>query len=111
MKKQWLLVILVIVAIMVMLLLAGCAAGPNPTLNTVDAAGKTAGFWSGLWHGVISPVTFIISLFNKHVNIYDVYNNGNWYNFGFILGVLIIFGGGGQRAKRKTKKSCTNHKV
>ena len=50
MKKQWLLVIPVIAAIMVTLLLAGCAAGPNPTLNTVDAAGKTAGFWSGLWH-------------------------------------------------------------
>ena len=110
MKKQWLLVILIIAAIMVMLLLAGCAAGPNPTLNAVDAAGKTAGFWSGLWHGVISPVTFIISLFNKHVNIYDVYNNGNWYNFGFILGVLIIFGGGGQGAKRKAKKS-TNQNV
>ena len=110
MKKQWLLVILAIMAIMAMLLLAGCAAGPNPTLNTVDAAGKTAGFWSGLWHGVISPVTFIISLFNKHVNIYDVYNNGNWYNFGFILGVLIIFGGGGQGAKRKAKKS-TNQNV
>ena len=109
MKKQWLLVILVIAAIMVMLLLAGCAAGPNPTLNAIDAAGKTAGFWSGLWHGVISPVTFIISLFNKHVNIYDVYNNGNWYNFGFILGVLIIFGGGGQGAKRKAKKSINQN--
>jgi hypothetical protein len=93
-----------------MLLLAGCAAGPNPALNTGDAAGKTAGFWSGLWHGIISPVTFIISLFNKHVNIYDVYNNGNWYNSGFILGVLIIFGGGGQGAKRKAKKS-TNQNV
>jgi hypothetical protein len=104
-KKQYLLVILAITAIMAMLLLAGCAAGPNPTLNTVDAAGKTAGFWWGLWHGVISPVTFIISLFNKHVNIYDVYNNGNWYNFGFILGVLLIFGGGGQGTKRKAKKS------
>lgn len=111
MKKQWLLVILAIAAIMAMLLLAGCAPGANPALNAVDAAGKTAGFWWGLWHGIISPVTFIISLFNKHVNIYDVYNNGNWYNFGFILGVLIIFGGGGQGAKRKTKKSCTNQKV
>ena len=108
MKKQWMLVILAITA---MLLLAGCAAGHNPGLNAVDAAGKTAGFWSGLWHGVISPVTFIISLFNKHVNIYDVYNNGNWYNFGFILGVLIIFGGGGQGAKRRTKKNCTNQNV
>ncbi|MFY9814657.1 MAG: hypothetical protein WCF70_05880 [Dehalococcoidales bacterium] len=105
MKKQISLVLLEITAIVLMLLVAGCAPGPNPALNTLDAAGKTAGFWWGLWHGIISPVTFIISLFNKHVNIYDVYNDGNWYNFGFILGVLIIFGGGGQGAKRKAKKS------
>ena len=97
--------VVILAAFVLMLLVAGCAPGPNPALNTLDAAGKTAGFWWGLWHGIISPVTFIISLFNKHVNIYDVYNDGNWYNFGFILGVLIIFGGGGQGAKRKAKKS------
>ncbi|MDD5189819.1 MAG: hypothetical protein PHE50_02110 [Dehalococcoidales bacterium] len=81
-------------AILALLFLVGCAAGPNPSIKTVDAAGKIAGFWTGLWHGVISPVTFIISLFTKNVNLYDVFNNGNWYNFGFILGVSIIFGGG-----------------
>jgi hypothetical protein len=90
-------------AILVMLLLAGCAAGPNPIIHAADVAGKTAGFWSGLWHGVISPVTFIISLFSKNVNIYEVHNSGNWYNFGFILGAIIIFSGGGYGAKRRSK--------
>lgn len=92
-----------IVAIVAMLLLAGCAAGPNPSVHLLDTAGKTAGFWMGLWHGVISPVTFIISLFTKNVNLYDVFNNGNWYNFGFMLGISIIFGGGvaGTRRRRK----------
>jgi hypothetical protein len=97
--------------ILLMLLLSSCVAGPNPSVNALDAAGKTAGFWSGLWHGVISPVTFIISLFSKNVNIYDVYNNGNWYNFGFILGVCIIFGGSGHGAKRKSRKDTKREVV
>jgi hypothetical protein len=28
------------------------------------------------------------------VNIYEVQNNGNWYDFGFMLGVVMAFGGG-----------------
>jgi hypothetical protein len=103
MKKRLLFVVLAIMAILAVALLTGCAAGANPVAHAADAAGKTAGFWSGLWHGFISPVTFIISLFSKNVNIYEVHNNGNWYNFGFILGVMMIFGGGGAGAKRKYK--------
>ncbi len=95
--------LLVSIAILAMLLLAGCAAGTNPTVDVLDAGGKSAGFWSGLWHGVISPVTFIISLFSDNVNVYEVHNSGNWYDFGFMLGVSIIFGGGGRGAKWKSK--------
>jgi hypothetical protein len=90
-------------AILMVLLLTGCAAGSDTAANAADAAGKTYGFWYGLWHGFISPVTFIISLFNKNVNLYEIHNNGNWYNFGFILGVMMIFGGGGYGSKRKKK--------
>ena len=95
--------LLVFVAILAMLLLAGCAAGTNPTVDTPDVDGKSAGFWSGLWHGVISPITFIISLFSDNVNIYEVYNSGNWYDFGFMFGVCLIFSGGARAAKRKSK--------
>jgi len=99
-KKRLFFVSIVILA---MLLLAGCAAGTNPTVDVLDAAGKSAGFWLGLWHGVISCVTFIISLFSDNVNVYEVHNSGNWYDFGFMLGVSIIFGGGARAAKRKSK--------
>jgi len=99
-KKRLFFVSIVILA---MLLLAGCAAGTNPTVDVPDADGKSAGFWSGLWHGVISPVTFIISLFSDNVNVYEVYNSGNWYDFGFMLGVSIIFGGMARGTKRKSK--------
>jgi len=100
MKK---LLLLVSITTLVMLLLTGCTAGTNPSIDMSDAEGNTAGFWSGLWHGLISPVTFIISLFSDNVNVYEVYNNGNWYDFGFMLGICIIFGGGARGSKRKYK--------
>jgi len=59
------------------LLVAGCAAGTNPTVDVPDADGSSVGFRSGLWHGIISPVTFVISLFSDNVNFYEVYNSCN----------------------------------
>ncbi len=44
--------VIVSMAVLAMLLLVGCAAGTNPTVDVLDADGKSAGFWSGLWHGV-----------------------------------------------------------
>jgi len=32
--------------------------------------------------------------FTPDVNIYEVQNNGNWYDFGFMLGVAMALGGG-----------------
>ncbi len=75
-----------------MLLLSSCAAGPNTAAGTGD---DPAGFWLGLWHGIILPVTFAISLFTDNVNVYEVANNGNWYDFGFFLGVVTALGGAG----------------
>lgn len=82
-------------ALLVVLALTGCAAGVNSQMNTPDAEGDVAGFWNGLWQGIIAPVTFIISLFSDKVEMYEVHNNGGWYNFGFLFGMMIIFGGGG----------------
>ncbi len=83
------------------LLLAACAAGPNQLAKTAGPQGKVAGFWLGLWHGLIAPVTFIISLFTGTVQMYEVHNNGGWYNFGFLLGMMILLGGGGGGAARR----------
>jgi hypothetical protein len=76
------------------LVLAACAAGANPEVGVAAQGGDVAGFWAGLWHGIISPITFIISLFTEDVSVYEVHNNGNWYDFGFVLGAGILFGGG-----------------
>ncbi|MFL5737864.1 MAG: hypothetical protein ACJ76P_11075 [Actinomycetota bacterium] len=91
--------ILAIAALVIALfLLASCAAGPNPATGP-----DKAGFWSGLWQGLIFPITFFISLFTDRVNVYEVVNNGNWYDFGFWLGIIAIGGGGigGSRFRKR----------
>lgn len=84
------------------LALAACAAGVNPEVGTAATeTGDPAGFWLGLWHGFISPVTFVISLFSDNVNIYEVHNSGNWYDFGFMFGMTSIGGGGMASTRRR----------
>ncbi len=95
---RWQKAVLLGVIVVAGLFLAGCAAGPNGLAHSAGANGSVAGFWLGLWHGFICPVTFIISLFSDKVHLYEVHNNGGWYNFGFLLGACMIFGGGGKSA-------------
>lgn len=83
------------------LVLAACAAGVNPEVGAVSPDGDVAGFWRGVWHGIIAPITFIISLFTDSVSLYEVHNSGNWYDFGFVLGAGILFGGRGVRSRKK----------
>jgi len=71
-------------------------AGPGSKYHVHGA--RPAGFWAGLWHGMISPITFIVSLFNRRVRIYETHNQGRWYDFGFILGASAAFGGGACQA-------------
>jgi len=100
MKKAIFLLILISLA----LSLSACTAGPNQLRNTPDEDGEVAGFWKGLWHGVISPITFIISLFSRSVYVFEVHNNGGWYTFGFLLGASMVFGGSGGGAARSRKR-------
>lgn len=87
--------IMVVGAVVVVLLSLGCAPGPNQLTSSPDDEGKVAGFWKGLWHGFIVFFSFIVSLFSDKVRIYEVHNNGGWYNFGYLLGIMMFFGGGG----------------
>jgi hypothetical protein len=38
------------------------------------------------------------------VSVYEVVNSGNWYDFGFILGVMMSLGGGGAGAGTKRRR-------
>lgn len=88
----------VLPAVLFLVLLSACAAGSNPATDVPASDGDVAGFWLGLWHGIIMPITFIVSLFNDDVGIYEVHNNGGWYNFGFVLGAGFLLSGGGAGA-------------
>jgi len=92
--------------VLLALVLSGCAPGENLAV-TGDGG---AGFWLGLWHGIIAPLTFLISLFTDGVNVYEVNNNGNWYDFGFVIGAGILFGGGsgGRRRSKRSKRPRTS---
>lgn len=91
------------VAILAVVILAGCVPGPNQLVGSPDRVGDVAGFWQGLLHGFIALFTFIVSLFSDKVDMYEVHNNGTWYNLGFLLGVMVFFGGGGGGARRGSR--------
>ena len=68
--------------ILLALVLTGCA---EPSV--VQATTAPYGFWYGLWHGMIAPISFIASLFSDTIAVYGVNNNGAWYDLGFLLAV------------------------
>lgn len=88
MRKIFLLLALVFV-------LTGCA-DVTPIDNCITD--DPYGFWFGLWHGIISPFSFIGSLFSDSIAVYAVNNTGGWYDFGFVLGSGILLSG-----SRRTK--------
>jgi hypothetical protein len=52
-----------------------------------------AGFFSGVWHGWIAPISLILGLFNDNLRVYEINNTGWWYDFGFYMAVISGFGG------------------
>ncbi len=82
------------------LVLTACAAGANEAVGIADVDGGLAGFWLGFWHGLIAPITLLISLFKDGVNVYEVHNNGNWYDFGFVFAIVTFLGGSHGARKR-----------
>jgi hypothetical protein len=83
--------------IFTLLLFSSCA-----DVLQIDACktGHTYGFFGGLWHGIIAPVSFVGSLFIDDVAVWAINNNGGWYSFGFLIGVGSL-GFGGSKASRK----------
>ena len=76
-----------VLVLLLLSILAGCAPGPNPSRKMASEPGEFAGFWLGLWQGFIAPLVFLVSLFKTNFNIYEVHNNGGWYNFGYMFGL------------------------
>jgi len=75
---------------------AGCAT------HSVDQVLDPPGFLHGLFHGFVIFFSFIGSLF-MDVEVYAFPNSGGWYDFGFLLGVMFFFGGGGAGSRGRKK--------
>ena len=75
---------LITISILALLTLSGCADTVTP--DQIESI-NPVGFWYGLWHGIIIPYAWIVSLFNEGTAIYATYNNGGWYDFGFVIGI------------------------
>ena len=65
----------VLVLVLLLSILAGCAPGPNPSRKMASEHREFAGFF-------IAPFMFVASLFKGDLNVYEVHNNGSWYNLG-----------------------------
>lgn len=91
-----------ILLVFTMLLMVGCAASANPTVNSTGY--DVAGFWLGLWHGCIAPIAFVVGLLYKNIGVYEIHNSGGWYDLGFLLGVGALFTGSESSSFSKSKK-------
>jgi len=85
------------------LLLTACTAGDAQFTEQ-----NPAGFFYGLWHGIISFITLIIHIFNDGVMVYETTNTGGWYDFGFLIGVTSIWGGGCHMKCKSAKDKKTD---
>ena len=83
---------LLIVFVLGMILFSACAT------QSFENIADPPGFLKGLLHGFILLFSFIVSLFTDY-EIYAFPNAGGWYDFGFLLGIMIFFGGGGAKAR------------
>jgi hypothetical protein len=63
-----------------------------PGDGKVDAA-SPAGFFWGVWHGWVAPVSLIVGLFNHAIRVYEPINSGWWYDLGFYAALVGGFGG------------------
>ncbi|WP_219838178.1 hypothetical protein [Paenibacillus sp. R14(2021)] len=94
-------VCLVLLMIAVGLALTGCVPGDG-----VNTDQHLAGFFWGIWHGWIAPVSLVIGLFKHTIRVYEIHNSGWWYDLGFYIAVISGFGG---ISLSRRKKSAAHH--
>ncbi len=87
------------ILIFIVSILSGCFPGDGRS-----TMGDPAGFFSGIWHGWIAPLSLIIGIFNKNIRVYEAANTGWWYDLGFYMAIISGFGGISLSRKKMKKK-------
>lgn len=93
-------ILLCAVIVLICLSLTGCVPGDG-TYSDIH----TAGLFSGIWHGWIAPFSLVCSFFNKEIRIYEIYNKGIIYDFGYYIAIISGFGGLSLIRRKKKGKS------
>lgn len=79
-------IIVILMLVFVVMSLTGCLPGDKIMGDEPD------GFFSGVIHGWLAPLSLIISWFKDDVRMYEVVNSGFWYDFGFYISIIGGFG-------------------
>lgn len=84
-------VMLIAFAIITTVVLMSSCADVSHVKQCLPEVERTYGFWGGAWHGTVAPLAFIGELFSDDIAIYAINNNGRWYDFGYVLGLVGAF--------------------
>lgn len=90
----------IVAALLLTTVLAGCfpVDGGRPFDNR-------SGFFMGIWHGWIAPLSLIVGIFDNTVRVYETTNTGWWYDLGFYMAIISGFGGLSLIRKRTSSES------
>jgi hypothetical protein len=91
--------LLSIITLFIILTLTGCIPGDG-----THTSSRPAGFFWGIWHGWIAPISLIMGLFKDNIRVYEVMNTGWWYDFGFYIAIISGFGGISLSRKKSSDK-------
>lgn len=80
-------VLALLVLVIAGLLLTGCFPGDGT--HTEE---NPAGFFWGIWHGWVAPISLVLGFFQENIRVYEVLNSGWWYDLGFYAAIISGFG-------------------
>lgn len=87
-KRLIRLCVLILLPVALAVLLTGCVPGDGT--STVQ---HPAGFFWGVWHGWVAPISLVLGLFDHRIRVYEPHNSGWWYDFGYYIAIIAGFGG------------------
>ncbi|MEM7274289.1 MAG: hypothetical protein AAF547_14495 [Actinomycetota bacterium] len=86
-------------------LASACAPGSD------TYASDQAGFFSGIWHGWIAPISLILHfLVDDAIRIYEANNTGIWYDVGFYMAIISGFGSLGLTRRSRNRGRRRSHR-